>query len=192
MDPFHDDFIDLHTFPRLKSDIFPFKRFSILPGGFAPRTSQFFFEHLMSDFLKNQIFIYVVWRKTNFGEFFTGSWIPVYSEFEEKKGTMKLPIVDLSPSGSYFKSFILNPPFWISFWCPPLSRPPRAGGAIGNFKSRLPSVIKKTASQRQGEIAKKNADIVKHFLQAALAEHKPTAWEISRKGEKHAKGKLVC
>ena len=44
---------------------------------------------------------------------------PVFLEFEAKKGTMKLPIVDLSPSGLYFKSFVLNPSSWMSFGCPP-------------------------------------------------------------------------
>ena len=40
---------------------------------------------------------------------------PVFLEFEAKKGTMKLPMVDLSPSGLYFKSFVLNPSAWMSF-----------------------------------------------------------------------------
>jgi len=36
-------------------------------------------------------------------------------EFEEKKGTMNLPIVDLSPWGLHFKTFVLKPSFLISF-----------------------------------------------------------------------------
>ena len=48
---------------------------------------------------------------------------PVFLEFEAKKGTMKLPIVDLSPSGLYFKSFVLNPSSWMSFACPPPPTP---------------------------------------------------------------------
>ena len=51
---------------------------------------------------------------------------PIFLEFKAKKGTMKLPIVDLSSSGLYFKSFVLNPSSWMSFGCPPPSPVPPA------------------------------------------------------------------
>ena len=54
-------------------------------------------------------------EKTHFEVFFERRRNHVLLEFEEKKGTINLPIVDLSPSGLYSKSFVLNPSFWISF-----------------------------------------------------------------------------
>ena len=53
--------------------------------------------------------------EANLAVFLKEDEIRFFSEFEEKKGTMKLPVVGLSPSGSYFKSFALKPLLWMSF-----------------------------------------------------------------------------
>ena len=51
---------------------------------------------------------------------------PVFSEFKEKKGTTKLPIVDLSPLGLYFKSFCIESFILDEFlMSPAAAHPPR-------------------------------------------------------------------
>ena len=55
MDLFHDDFNDLYTFYRLKSDIFLFKRISIYQGASPPDLPKFLGD-LIRDFLKNEVF----------------------------------------------------------------------------------------------------------------------------------------